>query len=789
MKKFTACLTALVLCLLIFIVPAAASSGSCGTAATYTLENGVLTITGQGETTNYTRDGNTDQVNNPWWNERSSITSVVVSEGITVLNNYAFYDCTNLTSVQLPQSLTKINARVFAKCSSLTSITFPKKLSFLGLEACVGSGLTDITFEGNAPKVSTTPPLTGLSATVHYGNDPAFLTTEFGGQLEFQTTAEPDNSPDPAEDVDMSNPEKEGMCGPNASWAFKKGTLLITGTGETEKYVRNEDLDTVQTPWWEWRDQIKTLVVGKGISRVNNYLMFRCEKLEKVTLASSVVAINYGAFKECKALKELTLPKNLAEIGSQAFALSGIKKLTFKGPIPTDIGDLMADGLTATFYYPCTEPDVSNANVKIFGGDLKWVKTHNFENGKCTLCGVAEANVKDDTAEDGKKAAADKKSLFDGFSMSAVTIVSVCLTVLAVAALAFAFVLILKSKTASAYDSSDEEADSKKKRMKPINPKHRKTLLIVLPVVAGILIATLTLNVVISFNQPKGNSSGGKQMLVIKNLPGDKEGLKARVLKEISTLKSEGREDNDSLTELFTACDASGYIHTTQEGTPYITAKDGGQIMLSELSSTYVHRMTAKTFSQILEVGDTYVANAQHMRYGNYYTPFNEKTTNHIDCSSFVQSVLYGIPYDTSRFVKDEAEKMHDFGFTLPDNPYSNMFGPKRYLANELGRYAFDNNFAFYPESDGTDGGKLQPGDIVFFSTNKKNEDYFLNITHIAIFVKYDEQGRPVILHGNSYDVVNYYTIDLTSDLTPLGSKNPYKNALVLIGRFPVTAD
>ena len=314
--------------------------------------------------------------------------------------------------------------------------------------------------------------------------------------------------------------------------------------------------------------------------------------------------------------------------------------------------------------------------------------------------------------------------------------------------------------------------------------------MILLPVIAVILVFQCASAILVNVkwgNATVTEAQEGEQKME-RNVPKTKTELESYLKSEIEAMTAQGAAGNDALTDLFMECDAAGYVHLTTEGVPYITAKDGGQIMLSSVAPNYESRITQKAFDQIIELSETYVAQAKNLKYGNYYTPFNDTTTNQIDCSSFTQLILYGIPYETSRYATadDTNTAKYDFGISLPDNPYRDEFGPYRYLANDLGHYALDNGFAFYPNEDGTN---VQPGDVVFFSTNKNNEGYFMDITHVGICVERQEDDILYIVHGNNNDTVGYYKIKLFSDLTIFGSKNAYKNSLVLIARFPVKAD
>jgi hypothetical protein len=55
---------------------------------------------------------------------RGTETKLVLPEGITEINQYAFYDCDSLTSVEIPDSVIKIGYDAFNNCSSLTGVYY-----------------------------------------------------------------------------------------------------------------------------------------------------------------------------------------------------------------------------------------------------------------------------------------------------------------------------------------------------------------------------------------------------------------------------------------------------------------------------------------------------------------------------------------------------------------------------------------------------------------------------------------------------------------------------------------
>ena len=104
-----------------------AESGICGPNLTWNLTDGVLTISGTGNMTNYSSASNV-----PWYLMRNSITSIIIENGATSVSANAFSGCTNATAATIPNSITSIGDYAFYGCSGLTSITIPGSVTSLG---------------------------------------------------------------------------------------------------------------------------------------------------------------------------------------------------------------------------------------------------------------------------------------------------------------------------------------------------------------------------------------------------------------------------------------------------------------------------------------------------------------------------------------------------------------------------------------------------------------------------------------------------------------------------------
>ena len=341
------------------------ASGSCGENLTWVLtDEGELTILGTGAMTDY------ESHSAPWFSYKDDIKTVTINPGVTTIGKYAIGDCSNLTTVTIPEGVTSIGLQAFQYCYKLTSVTLsdglktidwgafaechelpsidipegvttignyafthcyklssvtiPESVTSIGIYAFRNTAITSVvipanisslsqgTFE-NCPNLASitckaeTPPSVGHSETFYNVNRsiPVYVPVsavaaykEAEGWKEF------------------TNILPMGTFGDNLTWMLTaEGELIIEGTGVMPDYTQ---------PWSDYKQSIKTITVGEGITVLGSAAFSGCGKCTEVNLPNSLTDIRYEAFFACSSLPSITFPKNVRNVGGRVFCDCGL---------------------------------------------------------------------------------------------------------------------------------------------------------------------------------------------------------------------------------------------------------------------------------------------------------------------------------------------------------------------------------------------------------------------------------------------------------------------------------
>ena len=316
-----------------------AAHGICGKEGdnlTWILnQEGVLTISGTGEMA--------DNVAS-WVPFRADIKSIVIGDGATSIGKEAFAECTNLTAITIPESITSISSYVFSGCAKLTEFVIPTAVTEIGNYAFAGcSGLTDITIPRFVTKIGEKAfaDCTGLTTITSQAVTPPDCGTDC-----FQNVNKsiPVNVPEESlEDYKKANEWKDftkmtgkacvvasGTNGPDKqlTWTLScGGTLRIEGKGKMSAIS-----EYFYYPWDEYSSEIKSVIVGEGVTLVSGEAFSNLENLESISLPNSLVTIEPGAFHGNDKLTSVLIPKNVLFIYDKAFSYcTSLTTLVFCG--------------------------------------------------------------------------------------------------------------------------------------------------------------------------------------------------------------------------------------------------------------------------------------------------------------------------------------------------------------------------------------------------------------------------------------------------------------------------
>lgn len=116
-----------------------------------------------------------------------------------------------------------------------------------------------------------------------------------------------------------------GAQGNNLTWVLTKdGTFTVSGTGGMQYYPSHYDSQISDyitiTPWYDYREQITTLLVEPGVTNLQNDAFSGCRNLTAVHLPESLDYIGAGVFENCLGLTSMVIPDAVYYIGGQAFS-------------------------------------------------------------------------------------------------------------------------------------------------------------------------------------------------------------------------------------------------------------------------------------------------------------------------------------------------------------------------------------------------------------------------------------------------------------------------------------
>lgn len=193
---------------------------------------------------------------------------IVVKDGTQTISPYAFNQCQNVKSITIPDSVKTIGKGAFESCSSLEEIY-------------IGSGVE---------KIEEMP-------------------------FVFEVEGLPCRS---LKSIEVSKDNKHYTSVDGVLFNKEMTELIQYPTGKKQKeYVIPDSVTEIGNGAFRFCNELTKLTVGKGITVIENPLLFHCENIETVILHENFRKLDGGAFKY-SGIRYIDIPDSVTYLGCEA---------------------------------------------------------------------------------------------------------------------------------------------------------------------------------------------------------------------------------------------------------------------------------------------------------------------------------------------------------------------------------------------------------------------------------------------------------------------------------------
>ena len=326
----------------------------------------------------------------------STIYSVTIEEGITIIGNGVFQNCYNLLSVSLPTSLLKIDDYAFSRCISLKSIYIKENCYEIGNYAFVNCyflidfimpdtvcSIGNDAFINNFYNTITVYSVNGYIADYLF-EDQSIYHLYLGNQI-YELGEKSFSSISNLIDISLSD-EVENI-----------GVLCFFGDENLQIYVRFAD-GIIDDGVFKDCNTVSRFFIESGIHTISEHSFDSCKALERMDLPNTIQSIGSYAFYDCNSMTYINIPIGIQIINSYVFfgcaslesidlpnTYKSIQDYAFYGCIMLKqiyISDI-CDGIGSYAFYNCKS--LESINIK---NSIKNIGDYAFRS--CVLLSVIE---------------------------------------------------------------------------------------------------------------------------------------------------------------------------------------------------------------------------------------------------------------------------------------------------------------------------------------------------------------------------------------------------------------
>ncbi len=244
---------------------------------------------------------------------------LVLPDGITTINDYAFCGFDKLTSVTIPNSVTTVGTQAFTVCPNLASVIISGSNTDIGYRAFHNcSNLTSVTFNTSAAKI---------------GNEAFFgctnlIQTEAGVQYVDKWAIDCDTS---VTSVTLRD-DTVGIGYQAFAFCYELTSITIPNSVKSidhKAFFQCSALTSIVIPdsvtsigSWAFYDctGLTSVIISNNITTIESCAFYYCSALTSIVIPDSVTTIERSAFSDCSSLTSIVIPGSVTTIEPGAFS-------------------------------------------------------------------------------------------------------------------------------------------------------------------------------------------------------------------------------------------------------------------------------------------------------------------------------------------------------------------------------------------------------------------------------------------------------------------------------------
>ena len=319
----------------------------------------------------------------------TALRTVTFEEGnlMTGIGNSAFASCTSLTSIDIPAGITVIEQSTFNGCRNLTSVTMGDNVTSIGITAFYNTGITSFTFPSALTTISQSAfensklqgdivlpdGMTAIGMQAFAGTQltgvsiPAGVTSIGQGAFAPIATLATINLAEGNQNFKLDNGVLLNATGTRLLVTAHEGGIGTEYTNSTVTTIDNYGLayapftqvtlpalSTIGNYGFAYSDinqftldqtvtvgqnvfagsALTSIIIGEGRNEIPQGLCAGCEQLTSVSLPTTTTNMMRNCFEGCTALKEMEIPANVnyMEPGSVPATIETLRVLNVNTP-------------------------------------------------------------------------------------------------------------------------------------------------------------------------------------------------------------------------------------------------------------------------------------------------------------------------------------------------------------------------------------------------------------------------------------------------------------------------